>query len=74
MSAPDLVTAHVTAGIPNIGEFWPGLTEQDVHTMNAWRWSAHRHQGARDHAGSSVTKSPTPWWHRRGVRREEIVR
>jgi len=40
MSAPDLVTAHVTAGIPDIWEFWPGLTGQDVHTMNAWSYGA----------------------------------
>jgi len=74
MSEPDVVREHATTVTSNIRDIWPGLTEPDVQAIHAWRWSAHRHRGARDHAGASVTGLSTYWWHGGSEHREEIVR
>jgi hypothetical protein len=51
MGKPDKVTERGTTVIPNIREFWPTLTEEDIQAMNKWRWSACRHQDPRKQYG-----------------------
>jgi len=74
MRVPDLVVEHATPLLSDIREIWPGLTEQDVQAMHAWKWNACCHRGAEAHTGASVTRFLAHWWHGRREHREEIVR
>jgi len=38
MEAPDVTREHGARVAPNIREWWPYLTDQDIQTLNTWRW------------------------------------
>jgi len=48
MGAPDVTREHGARVALNIREWWPYLTDQDIQTLNTWRWWIGAGQGPED--------------------------
>ncbi len=62
MEAADVTRKHGACVAPNIREWWPYLTDQDIQTLNTWRW--HTGRGLAGHEGivrAEIRKSLVPY-------------
>jgi len=74
MEVPDVARGHGARVAPNIGEWWPDLTDQDIQALNAWRWRTHTGPGLRDTTRLSARSLGRHRFLIRPFRRREIGR